>query len=281
MQNIQFYTDYRAFLHDFYEENKRKFRFFSYRYFCKKAGIASPSLFREVVEKKRDLTGSTIPNFIKGLGLGEKDGKFFAALVHFNQSSNDTDRKRWMEEMRGIRNGLEQHIVPVDQFAYYSKWYNLAIRELACTIDWKEDYGILAEAVSPPIKKRQARESVLLLLKLGFLNKGEDGKYFQTNPAITTGAEVNSLSVREVNRQMAALGVDAISDVPPAQRDMSSLVVGVSEKTYAAIKQEIHDFKSRIVRIVNDDPGSDRVYNINVQLFPLSRELTNGKNAAE
>ncbi len=230
----------------------------------------SPSLFKEAARGKRNLTQATIPCFIKGLGLSELDGRFFTALVHFTQSKTAAQKQEHLEQMRGLCQRVKEKIVPVDHYAYYSKWYHPAIRELACIVNWKENFALLGKLLNPPITALQTRESIKLLLDMGFLIRNKDGTYNQNHPAITTGSEVISLAVRELNRQMAGLGEKAIQAFPPNERDVSSLVVGISAKSYAWIKQEIQEFKNRVIRIANEEKESDVVYNLNVQLFPLS-----------
>lgn len=281
MKRIEYYSDYRKFLKDFYADQKKRFPFFSNRYFCKKAGIKSPSLLKEVIEGKRNLTEKTIPAFAKGLKLNENDAKFFNLLVHFNQSKSVRGKQEYLEQMRGLARKVKQDLVPADHYAYYSKWYNPVIRELACIMEWNDDYGRLARSVNPPIKKSEARESVKLLLELKFLVKAKDGSYTQSHPAITTGREVTSVGVRALNQHLSVMGTEAIDRFPASERDISSLTVGISKKSYRLIKEEIQEFKNRIIRIVDDDKDSDEVYNINVQLFPLStkEEKDSGSDA--
>jgi hypothetical protein len=62
MKSIEYYTDYRTFLSDFYREKKNASPLFSYRTFCRMAELKSPSIFKEVVSGKRGLTS---PVFLK------------------------------------------------------------------------------------------------------------------------------------------------------------------------------------------------------------------------
>ncbi len=277
MQQIEFYSDYRTFLADFYEDQKKRHAYFSYRYFCRKAGISSPSLFKEVVAGKRKLTSDTIDAFAKGLGLTEREAQYFTALVQFNQARSSADKQLHLEAMRRLKAPVRQHKVAIDDYAYYASWYNPIVRELACTLDWHDDYTILAQHIRPRITAKQARESTALLLDLGFLVRDGDGRFHQAHPAITTGSEVIATGVRGLNRDMARLGVAAIDEFPPSQRDISSAVIGVSEEGYRQIKQEIQAFKRRVFQIVDDDAAADRVYTLNVHLFPVSEPGKDGR----
>jgi uncharacterized protein (TIGR02147 family) len=245
-----------------------------------KAGIKSPTLFKEVVEGKRNLTSHTIQAFIKGIGLTEHDARYFSALVHFNQSKSNREKTEYLEQMRGIKRVVTREVVPIDQYEYYSRWYHAVLRELVCIMDWNDDYGLLAKSVVPQIKKSEAKESVKFLLEKGFIRLENNTHYVQTNPAITTGSEVSSMGVRSFNESMAKMGVDSINNFSPSVRDIRCVVVGVSEKSYSSIKDEIREFMSRITRIVDDDQESDRVYNVGIQFFPLS-ESKNSEGAVD
>jgi uncharacterized protein (TIGR02147 family) len=270
MEHIQSYTDYRAFLRDFYKDRKKLNHGFSYRVFCSTAGIKSPSLFKDIADGRRNLTPSYISAFIKGMHLNDRDAAFFRVLVKFNRAKSASEKQELLEIMRGLKPSVRQKLVPLNQYEYYSKWYHAVVREMACTMDWKGNYNLLARAIRPRITKRQARESVELLLKLGFIIKNRDGSYSQESPAVTTGSEVVSLAVRKLNQELSGMGQRAIEEVPPEKRHITSLIMGISEKSFGIIKREILDFKQRLCNIVDEDRETDRVYNINVQLFPLS-----------
>jgi uncharacterized protein (TIGR02147 family) len=131
----------------------------------------------------------------------------------------------------------------------------------------------LAKSLAPPITKNAARKSVEFLVKAGFLERRLDGRYYQREPAITSGPEVCSLGIRAYNGFMAGRAQKAIEEFPPPERDIQSLTVGISPEGYALIKQEMREFLTRLVRIVSDDKNPTDVYNINVHLFPVSKHL--------
>lgn len=281
IKRIEHYSDYRTFLREYYSEQKQRFAYFSNRYFCKKAGIKSPSLLQEVINGKRNLTANTIPQFIKGLSLNQTDGEIFKNLVHFNQEKEPEEKQHYLDKICQLTRKVNQKTVPSNQYEYYTKWYNPVIRELACIIDWKGDFGVLAQSLVPSIKKTEARKSVELLLELGFLSKNGNNRYVQSDPAITTGSEINALNVRMLNKAMSQLGTEAVERFVPAERDISSLTIGISGQGFGLIRQEIQEFKKRIIRIVEDDTAADRVFSVNVQLFPLSAKNKTPKSSVE
>lgn len=271
METLDRYSDYRQYLKDFYADRKKRSPTFSYRQFSQKAGIRSPSLMREVSEGRRNLTETSIQQFIKGLGLTETDARFFTALVHYNQAQDVETRQQWLDGMRGLRRRVKAAFVPLERHEYYSRWYIPVVRELACRIDWKGDFRKLAQRLRPAISALEARQAVDLLVRMGFLEERE-GRWIQPDPALTTGHEVDSSHVRAGNLQFATMGAESIEQLAPSHRDVSTIVVGISSDGFRRIKEEIRLFKERVARIAEDDDAADGVFAVNVQLVPHSQD---------
>ena len=88
-------------------------------------------------------------------------------------------------------------------------------------------------------------------------------------------------SAGKVRLIMAERARKAIDEFPTVERDIQSLTVGISKETFRLIKQEMQEFFSRVVRIVDDDKNADRVYNVNVHLFPMSVRQPHGESGDE
>ena len=76
---------------------------------------------------------------------------------------------------------------------------------------------------------------------------------------------------------MGEFAVKAL-DLPLSERDMSGVVLGLTRHAYERIKKEIIDFRRRVVAIATEDDETERVYRLNVQLFPMSDNLKKDKD---
>jgi uncharacterized protein (TIGR02147 family) len=271
MKRIEHYDNYRDFLKDWFEDRKNRFHFFSNRYFCQKAGIKSPSLFSEVVKGNRNLTEKSIPQFIKGLGLTDSDAAFFTILVHLNQAQDPKKRDIYTTELKKFRDKVTKEVIPATHYEYYSRWYNPVIRELVCLVEWNDDHSVLASYLNPPLKEKDVKESVELLLRLGFITRNENGKYLQSSPVIASGNHVHAAGIRNLNKAFADMASEMVDRYTSEERYISSMTVGISRDAFMQIRQEFEEFKDRVRRIVHDDTRSDRVYNVNLHLYPLSK----------
>jgi uncharacterized protein (TIGR02147 family) len=81
-----------------------------------------------------------------------------------------------------------------------------------------------------------------------------------------------------MHRQMGELAVRALDEIPVKDRDISGLTLGISDNAFYRISKEIADFRRRVTSIVLNDSGESRVFRLNVQLFPLTKEFKGGRD---
>jgi uncharacterized protein (TIGR02147 family) len=270
MVSVFNYIDYRTFLADYYAEQKKRSRAFSYRYFSHKAGIKSPTLLKLVIDGRRNLTSPMAEKFADAMRLSDRERLYFRHLVGFNRARTAIEKQEHYAVLRELNNTVNRHVLNKDSYDYYTMWYTSVIRELVCMHDFRDDYAALGKAVVPHIGAAEARRAVALLVRLGMIRRGDDGRYVQTDAFITTGDEITSLAVRQFNRQMLQRACEALEDFPRNQRHASGITVGISRATYEVIEEEIRAFKERIITIVSQDTAGDRVCQFGVQLFPVS-----------
>jgi uncharacterized protein (TIGR02147 family) len=277
MLNVYEYTDYRAFLKDYYKEKKAANPVFSYNSFSLKAGFKNKGFLYGAIHGSKNLSKSSIIKVSNALGLKKNEADYFENLVFFNQAIDLIERTYFCEKLNSSK-PLDKSITVVhqtrkDQYEFYSTWYHSAIRSLIDMYPFKGDYAWLARNVHPRITEKQAEKSVALLEKLGFIEKQKSGVYKLTNPNITTGNEIIALAALNFHKEASRLVEYALDTVPKDRRNITGLTLGISELTYLRICEELKEFRARIVNIVQDDQEADRAYQLNFHFFPVTKIL--------
>jgi uncharacterized protein (TIGR02147 family) len=267
------FIDYRKFLASYYESKKNGSRFFSYRYFARKADIHSPSFLKHVIDGKRNLTRSMIEKFCIGLGLNDKESIYFRNLVLFNQAKTSTEKQEYYANLRAMFGAVTESVLKADQYDYFANWYTPVIRELICLHDFKDDYKKIAAMMLPPILPSEAKSAIKLLLKLALVRREADGRFVQTNSAIVADNSVTSMAIRTFNKAMIEHSKNAVDGIDRQVRHISGLTIGISSTTYDVLSAEIEAFKDRVKLIVDQDKESDLIYQMNISLFPVSRKI--------
>jgi uncharacterized protein (TIGR02147 family) len=273
MKKIFDYIDYRQYLRDYYEGRKKSVSHFTHRAFAKIAGLSSPVFLKLVMDGKSNLSDASIASLITALDLSPLEADYFRALVRFNQEKTFQKKREWFEQLRSIGSGMNAKVLEADQYDFYHKWYNSVLREIAPNCGPKSGFAAMGKIVLPPVKAHDVKRSIGLLKRIGLLVENADGSYAQTEQIITTGTEVTSLAVRDLHMQMSRLATRAIELVPKNERDISGLTIGISSATFDGIKKELEIVRSRILSMVSADKEADRVFRLNLQLFPLSKKV--------
>jgi uncharacterized protein (TIGR02147 family) len=282
MKNIFTYANYRDYLHDFYLEQKSSKPSFSYRHIAAIAGINSSGFYPLVIQGKRNLTGTTIKKTCVALELNPQESEFFRVLVLFNQAKTLRKKNGFFTTLVKLRNEKNIEIVTEQQYDIFSQWYHGAVRELAVCRDFKNDFRKLGRMLIPAITEKQARESVELLLRLGFLKKA-DGRYAyaQSSPIITTGQDIKAHQVINYQVQMLKLAIESFNRFGPNDRLFtSSTTLRVSKATYEMLKQKNRDHRRELLKIAEADKNADQVYQLNINMFPLSNLRYKGEKHA-
>lgn len=269
------YTDYRAYLSDYYKLQKKINRAFSYRYFAQRAQIKSSGFYKELIDGKRSLSRSLILRFSKALKHTKKEIEYFENMVYFNESKTVEEKKLYFKKMMASYDSKAYKLL-ANQYEYFSKWYYVAIRELLSYIRFKDDYRMLANALNPPIRPDQAKKAIKILTKLNLIKKDDRGYYHRCDHVITTGyptddKQVNMLNLINFQKKMVDLAKETYDRNLVKQIDMSTLTLSISEETYHTMKEEIADFRKKLLAIAEKDDYPDRVYQLNYQFFPLSK----------
>ena len=63
---------------------------------------------------------------------------------------------------------------------------------------------------------------------------------------------------------------------PAEKRDISFVSLTLSEESFSQVKSEVRAFRKRLLLTAKDEQKPDRVYQCNIQLFPVTRQPGGG-----
>lgn len=274
MKSIFEYLNYREYIGDYYEEKKREGGF-SYRLFAKQAGFVSPVFIKMVIEGKSKLSRDSAAKLAKVMGLTKQSRKFFHQLVLFNQADDIDGKMAHLAEMKLLTRELKIHQLNSDQLEFYSSWYHPVVRELVGMLKTAQSPKEIAEHIIPQISEEEINSSIHLLTRLGLLSENEVGDLKPENTMVSSeGLTMGSLVIRSTQKRLAELGGESIERVDPSERDISGLTISIPENEMSAISAELQRCRRRIMEIAqNSSEEANRVYRLNLHLFPLTKRV--------
>lgn len=267
---IYAYTNYRAYLKDWFESRKGKP---SVRQAATRVGC-SPALLSAVQGGTRDIHP---PHTEKLASLVTEDGEgqsYFLALVDYEQGDTLARKREALRRVMAMRRFRTGRRLVDSTWDIFAQWYVPAIAELARCEGFREDAAWIASVMRPQITAAQAAEALVLLQEGGFLARAEDGRLRPTDAVFRTDHEVDRverIAVGEWHRHLLDRAREALDTLPGPERHFASASLPMSAELLKELKTVISAFMEDVTsRTTGHASERDRVYQICVQLFPVS-----------
>jgi uncharacterized protein (TIGR02147 family) len=270
MINPYEYLDYRQLLKDQYDYYKARQKGFSYRYIGERVGFTSAGFFTKILNGTANISQKTALSFAQMFRFTRHETRYFEQLVQYNQAKSYEEKKYHFEQLLALRRTKIQTLTP-EQYDLFSHWYYVAIRELLDCMPSKGNPEELASKLIPSIKPKQAKKALQALRSLGLVKRKPSGIYQRTDAVIGTGEDWESMAIRTFQIETAELAADALRRIKPELREMSTLTVSISESAFESMKERLQSVRKELLEIAKNDSKADRVCQVNLQLFPLTK----------
>jgi len=264
------YSDYHEYLRDWIERERVRRAAFSYQWLANRAGLKSRSFLRLVSVGEKDLSKVSAIKVAQAMGLQGTQEEFFLVLVDLNNADDPREKAVHLERLKRIAPPSRRTILSVQQYELFETWWMIPLWEVACAGDWNADWKRLATQLEPPITAAEAQHGVELLLDLGLL-ECKDGRYERRETSLHTQEEVRSRAIRRYQDSLLEKARDALARIPSDSRHISTLTMGVDEEGYRRIQERVRAFRAEVVDIAQAQTAVDRVIQINLQMFPLTK----------
>jgi len=274
MPDIYQYSDYRAFLRDYFKEQKAANPAFSHQFFARKANIKSSGFVLHVMKSERNVTRPVLLNIARAIGLDPAQTEYFEDLMAFDQAKTQSDREFYFGRIAAKRKHVKAKPLDDRQHELYSSWYHPVIRELVNLAANTDDSASFSKLLIPPVTPKQAKDSLKLQKEIGVLSRDKRGKYRQADAFISSGGPVRNTALVKYQKDMLEQAKAAWDRFTTDEMTMHTVTLSMPEETLDKIRQEIRDFKARLLEIAgNEKKKSDRVFHLNINLFPVTKPV--------
>lgn len=266
------YTDYRAYLTDFYRSQKAKNPWYSFRVFADRANLASPNYLKLVMDNKRRITDKTLERFVKGLNLNSLEAQYFRALVKYNECFDHTQKNFLKDELARLRRiAGTVPVVRSNDHDILKHWYTWAIREMVLLKDFVLDPRAIVARLRNSISEQSASFSLTLLKRLNYIGTLPSGRSVLRAPVLSTTHEISSTSIRNLHGQFLRLAYDAVFTLPVAERSINGVTIALPTAKIDEVREKIKLLCKEISEMFDETYQNDNVYHVVVTFFPLTK----------
>ncbi len=276
---ISDYMDYRLFLADFYRfkqaSTKHLLRPYNYTIFSAAADIKSPNYLKMIIEGKRNLSEDMISKFAKACSLNKSQAEEFKLLVLFNQSEDPADRNYALKKLSEYRVDQKLKDGQLDRkvFDKVPNWIGWIIYALADQEGVSFEPTQLKHALRGKASESEITTSLNHLLDSGELIRDPATGMITKGQSKEVVDEIPPALIRKLQMQLMYLGLESLYQDEPDQREFGSLTLSLTEKEFSDIKFKLRQLRKALHKensIARMNEKGERVYQLNLQLFPVS-----------
>ncbi len=269
-----------------YSERKNKNVHYSLNAFARDLGLSRPLVSR-ILSGSRSLTLRQGMHIAAVLGFSQSETNLFLLGIVESAASTAKISKKIRETIQknalSTSNAAATFESPlyvnydVERFKTIAQWYHVAILNLTFTEGFKIDADWIAQRLG--ISAPEARSAVNRLLELGFLEETVDGSIRKSQANIYFKTEKSEVAIREHHSQMIEKGLVELKKTEAedfARRLISSITFSCDPAHIELFQKKMNEFQDEVLALAEAGTHQE-VYQLNCQLFPLTKKQKNRK----
>ncbi len=246
-----------AILKNVYFQRLEKNPRYSLRAFSKALSV-SHTLMSFIFSGKRRLSPDLAEKIADRLDLSFKQRELFFKEFQKNTTEVTPEEKS---------NNIE-----LDAFSLMSEWQHYAILSLMETKDFKMDFAWIAKRLGT--SELLIKNSVYRLKRLDMIEKeSKTGKWKQKGGYIRLNNKHSTSATKRFQKQLLHKAIESLAVDPIEKRTHTSITFAMNPKNVAYAVERIRQFKLDLCKELEDMNSKEEVYNITIQLVPVSRRL--------
>jgi uncharacterized protein (TIGR02147 family) len=275
--SVRKFTDYRAFLVAHAQDMKKSKPDWSYGSWAKRLGLKTTSSITKILDGDREAGEQISEQMVRYFNFKEKDAQYFRDLISLSKlRKNPRLGVLLLEKMSKEHPNGMQRLLDSKTFSVISNWHYLPLREMTRMKDFQEDPDLIAKKFRFKITPREITKALQVMIELGLLKRDANGTLAVAEGRITTGDDVSDEGIKRYHEQMLDNAKLALRETEVDEREFTASSLVLQTKNLPKAKQLIREFKANFARLLEEDEG-DAVYQIQIQLFPLTSSPANSK----
>ena len=274
------YTDFRQFLRDFYEFKVHQYRdsFGSYTYktFSAAADLRSPNYLKLIIDGARNVSPNTARKFAKAVGLDRESTDEFLLLIQYGQALDPLERNRHLRALNEFRlkKRLKSGELTSERAELAPRWVSWALHAIADQAGADFSTDGLRDLLMGKVSADEIRKSLQQLFNSGALNLDSETGRVKKGIVSASQDDIPSDVIRKIQAELMYLGMESLLNGQSQEREIGTLTMCLTEAEFEKLRFELRHLRKRILKdalIERERSPGDRVYQLNIQLFPLTK----------
>lgn len=272
--NLFQYHNYRLFLKDWFEFLKFQDATFSLKKIAENVGL-SHGYFHNVLNNKSSMSIKALNQLESNLKLNKTEHSYLAHLIELTDAETLQEQQRAYEKILKFRKYKSLNSKGISGHKFLSKWYHVAIREMADLKGFSVDPKWIAKRLEYKVPSKEIKEALQFLLDNKYILKNEDGSYKAAEHEKLMDGLVFKLGLTEFYKQTYDIAIKAIYQLKPGQLMMASQSNALSKEGYEKAKQIMLKAQQEVQKIADEEQNKgNEVYHFSMVGFPFTKGVS-------
>lgn len=235
-------------------------------------GLRSRASLSLILNGARLPSRDTLKEIADYLELGVEEREYLFLLLELAQTlrkkARAEDAGQLQRQLREFDSSPhDQQTMDESAFSLIADWYHLPFKELIATRGFRWNLPQAVRRMRGKVTEEELFRSMKIMLRLGILERdAKTGRVRRAVNSITTTLDVPSPAIRKHHKQMMLRAIEALEEVDPERREVSSITIGFDSARLSEAKQVLSRFRERFRRRFATSEG-DSVVQMNLQFF--------------
>ncbi|MGE4107294.1 MAG: TIGR02147 family protein [Bacteriovoracia bacterium] len=277
--NVFHYHDYQAFFIDWIRYLTREQKAFTLKEFCLRTGISAPFLSLLLANKRR-LTKATLDKTIGQLQLTIEQQRYLRLLEEVGTAPTQGDRGRAYQRLRRYHSYRKLNPKEIEVHQYLTKWYYVAIREMAEWPDFRLDAVWIQKHLRKAVPLVEVKKAIGFLTQHGFIQVDEETCTVAPPKRLDCEGGVYRLSMSQFYSQMMGLAVESLDTMTKQERTLSAYTLNIAKKDFDKVKAILNRAIEEVAELgqASSAQEKDATYQIGVFGVPLAERKDPGND---
>jgi uncharacterized protein (TIGR02147 family) len=200
----------------------------------------------------------------------------FRALVRYGQATEPIERNQYLKELADLRarRALDTGEISEANWEKVPGWIGWVLYAMAEQSNVKFEPQTLASLFRAKASADDIRVSLRKLIDSGELSRNlETGDVSKGRDLVESPQDLPVPLIRKLQAELIYLGIESLFRDSPKEREFGAMTVSMTEDEFQAVRFELRQLRKRLQRdilVKRKATKGDRVYQMNIQLFPLT-----------
>jgi uncharacterized protein (TIGR02147 family) len=241
-----------------------------------KVGFKSPSALFNILKGRRLPERKIFVQMVTSMRLEMKGSDFALCLYEIDLRKRDKEPvditlKRRLQFLRDFQHDVE--LKPTD-LNYVGSFLSHLLSSLVATDGFREDPKWIQSRIRIPATEFEIETTLRSLLYVGLLKREVDGKLVHCNPFYEVPENIAIAKARKCFEDGLDLAKRSVTELPANERFLNYQVFNIHPDRYEEATQYLKNFRQEFASLFAEPkgPGVNSVFQLNLQLFPLTKQ---------